>query len=202
MEFRSKKIAVTGGIGSGKSLVLALLKEKGYPVFSCDEIYQEITKEAAYIEAVGKLFPSAVKNGQIDRQELGKIVFDDEKKRTQLNAIAHPLIMERLFFDMNQIESKLVFAEVPLLFESRLQEQFDATLVVLRNKDSRIQAIMDRDGISANEAISRINAQFNYDLISSIEKIKTENTYFLRNDTSLSDLNVSLTEILNKLNQS
>ncbi len=196
-----KKIAITGGIGSGKSAVLSLLKEKGYPVFSCDEIYQEIIKEPAYINKVGTLFPFAVINGRINRKSLGDIVFNDEKSRKQLNAIAHPLILERLFFYMEGNESEFSFAEVPLLFENNLQERFDATIVVLRDKTARIKSIKERDNASAEEANRRINAQFDYDSSSSIGKIKNDNIYFLQNDTSLSNLTFSLIEILNILKQ-
>ena len=58
----SKKIAITGGIGSGKSTVLSFLKENGYPVFSCDEIYKQLLLDREYIEKIEKLFPSAVRS--------------------------------------------------------------------------------------------------------------------------------------------
>ena len=72
-----KKIAVTGGIGSGKSTVLTLLKNLGYPVFSCDEIYREITESQAYVKEIETLFPSCVENGTINRKALAEIVFND-----------------------------------------------------------------------------------------------------------------------------
>ena len=72
-----KKIAITGGIGSGKSTVARIIKERGFPVFSCDEIYKDVIKSAEYIEKIAQIFPNAVKNNIIDRQTLAKIVFSD-----------------------------------------------------------------------------------------------------------------------------
>ena len=90
------KIAITGGIGSGKSVVVTLLKESGYAVFSCDEIYKEIILSRKYVQKIEELFPEAVVNGQIDRKKLGEIVFADEEKRKHLNTLSHPIIMQSL----------------------------------------------------------------------------------------------------------
>ena len=65
-----KKIAITGGIGSGKSTVIELIKDQGFPVFSCDEIYKEIIVSKEYIQKIQENFPTAVKNGLIDKQIL------------------------------------------------------------------------------------------------------------------------------------
>ena len=65
-----KKVAITGGIGSGKSTVSEIIKKSGYPVFSCDEIYGELLSDTAYIETLRTRFPSAVRNGKIDKKQL------------------------------------------------------------------------------------------------------------------------------------
>ena len=67
-----KKIAITGGIGSGKSLVGSYLKKQGYPVFSCDEIYKEIFDTNEYVQLIERAFPSTVKDGKIDRKILSQ----------------------------------------------------------------------------------------------------------------------------------
>ena len=111
-----KKIALTGGIGSGKSTVLSILKQMGYPVYSCDEIYREILESQAYVKKVEALFPSCIESGRINRGKLAEIVFKDEEKRKKLNALAHPLIMKTLIERMES-EPNLSVAEVPLLWE-------------------------------------------------------------------------------------
>ena len=113
---RKLKIAITGGIGSGKSTAIAHIKELGYPVFSSDEIYRDILRSKAYIQKIRSVFPEVVKEVEIDRKALASVVFSNDQAREQLNSIAHPMIMEKLLSEMNSTNSSLVFAEVPLLF--------------------------------------------------------------------------------------
>ena len=80
------KIAVTGGIGSGKSTVIKFLQKRGCAVFSCDEIYKNLLLDKAYIEKLQNLFPTAVVNGKVDTKKLSKIIFNDEKLVLALEA--------------------------------------------------------------------------------------------------------------------
>lgn len=93
------KIAITGGIGSGKSAVAAVIRRSGYKVVSADEAYRRISGRADYLSAVKKLFPDAVKGEPpaLDRAVLAAEVFADGKKRAALNELAHPLIMKEMF---------------------------------------------------------------------------------------------------------
>ena len=110
------KIAVTGGIGSGKSLVIQILKEMGFPCFSCDEIYKEIIQTQDYVEKIKQAFPGVVIDGKIDRKRLGAFVFQEESKLEKLNEIAHPLIMSSLYAQMEKCQNKLIFAEICRFF--------------------------------------------------------------------------------------
>ncbi len=159
------KIAITGGIGSGKSTVLNYLRKKGYPVFSCDTIYQEIIRTKDYLQDVQKHFPECIINGEIDRGKLSKIIFHNPEKRQILNDLAHPRIMKVLQERMEGVSSTFVFAEVPLLFEGNYENQFDGVLVVLRERKARIRSIIERNGLTAEQAEGRINAQFDYNKI-------------------------------------
>ena len=114
------KIAITGGMGSGKSKALQLVSELGYPTFSCDEIYKRIIVSAEYVESIKNAFPKCVINNQIDRAKLAETIFQDKTKIEKLNSIAHPIIMRQLFEEMDNSLGKLTFAEVPLLFETNL----------------------------------------------------------------------------------
>ena len=156
------KIAVTGGIGSGKSAVCRILKERGYPVFSCDEINRTLLSEKSYLDGLCALFPACVKDGKLNKAALSALVFSDKEALKTLNAYAHPRIAERLRRDMVGAE-KTCFAEVPLLFESGMTKRFDGAIVVLRNKEERIRAVVTRDGLTAEQAEARMKQQFDYD---------------------------------------
>ena len=155
------KIAITGGIGSGKSAVCRILKERGYPVFSCDEINRTLLSEKSYLDGLCALFPTCVKDGNLQKTALAALVFSDKEGLETLNAYAHPRISERLQRDMDGAK-KTCFAEVPLLFESGMTKQFDGAIVVLRNKEERIRAVVARDGLTAERAEARMKQQFDY----------------------------------------
>ena len=193
-----KKIAVTGGIGSGKSTLLHILKKMNYPVYSCDEIYLEIIESAAYVKEVEKLFPSCVINKKIDRQVLAEIVFNDKEKRTQLNALAHPLIMQTLLKRMEE-KTDFAFAEVPLLWEGNYQSLFDAVIIVTRDKKDRIQAVIQRDDTTAEKVEGRIAAQVDYDKTDFIKKYHPTKIYFIENNSSIENLENSLKAILSSI---
>ena len=156
------KIAITGGIGSGKSAVCRILKERGYPVFSCDEINRTLLSEKSYLDGLCALFPTCVKDGNLQKTALAALVFSDKEALETLNAYAHPRISERLQREMEGA-GKTCFAEVPLLFESGMTDLFDGVLVVLRNKEERIRAVVTRDGLTPEKAEARMKQQFDYD---------------------------------------
>lgn len=160
---QSKKIALCGGIGSGKSAALKIIGEEGYPAFSCDEIYREICKETAYLKAVEEAFPGGVKEGKLNREYLAKIVFSDEEKKRKLEALSHPLIAERLLNKMQKYP--LSFAEVPLLFETGMEKCFDSVLVIARDRAARVRAVMARDGLDENSALLRLSSQRDWDVL-------------------------------------
>ena len=188
----SKKIAITGGIGSGKSTVSNILRDKGYPVYSCDEIYAELTSSKTYINEIAKAFPSVVTQGKIDKKSLAEIIFTNAQERIRLNKIAHPLVMKTLLERMNENQSNVIFAEVPLLLEGNFENLFDQTIVVLRNLEDRIHSVCVRDGISPEKAMERLNAQFNYDDIQSKNRLQKIGAILIENKGDLSSLEHSV----------
>ena len=185
-----KRIAITGGIGSGKSTVAKQIALLGFPVFSCDEIYREILQEKSYIAQISQVFTGVVKDGVIDKKALSKRIFASEKDRKALNKIAHPIIMERLYARMLNCTGELVFAEVPLLFEGGYEKDFDEIIVVQRDKEKRIKSLMERDGINEAEIVARFNAQFDY------KNIKNQNIYFLENNSGVDEIDAQLKNIV------
>lgn len=151
------KIAVTGGIGSGKTAVKELLAQIGYPVFSCDEISRELWEDGAYRSMLAERFPACTEGGEIDKSKLSALVFSDEGARKELESLSHPLIMREL---MARMERFLVsFAEVPLLFEGGYEGLFDGVILVKREEERRIASVIARDGLTEEEVKRRISAQ-------------------------------------------
>lgn len=190
----TKKIAITGGIGSGKSTVLQYLKEKGYFVFSCDEIYKDLSDTVEFIEKLKELFPVAIVDGKLERKKLSNIVFNDKEKLLKLNKLTHPLIMKKLLDEMEKTSSGIVFAEVPLLFEENYQTKFDCVIVVRRELNDRIEAIKSRDRGSEEEILQRIHAQFDYD--NKLKAFENKNIYILENKNSIPTLKMNMDKIL------
>ena len=193
------KIAITGGIGSGKSMAATILREKSYSVYSCDEIYKQVILSPAYVERIEKEFPACIEKGVVNRKILSNIVFNNPEKLEKLNAIAHPLIMEKLNDLMNHDANEIVFAEVPLLFESGLENKFDKVLVVQRDKTERIKSVLMRDGLSEEEALNRINAQFAYDTIEGQAYIQNIGAYVIYNNSTIEALKAQIDHFLSNL---
>jgi len=189
------KIAVTGGIGSGKSSVCKIIKESGFPVISCDEVYSELIKSSDFLTVLQSEFGNVLKeDGTLDRKKLAEIVFNDSQKRERLNKITHPAIMNEVLSRTNS--HKLCFCEVPLLFEDGFESLFDNVIVVLRPKEERVSAVQKRDGCSSESVNLRIKSQINYD------KFDFAKYYVIRNEGNLADLREKTSEILNRIIQS
>ena len=189
----SKRIAITGGIGSGKSYVLQKIAARGFATFSCDTIYKTVIDDPVYIQQVSQLFPRAIEDGRIHRKKLADIVFGNEKARKSLNQLAHPFIMSRLYEAIDKASGNASFAEVPLLFETGYEKDFDAIIVVKRKQEERIRAVAQRDGLTETEIQNRIRAQKNWELD---EEYKGDCIYVLHNDTNEQDFNNQLENIL------
>lgn len=194
------KIAITGGIGSGKSQAAKFIKELGFAVFSCDEIYKDIILSSKYITQVKKRIPECVIDNQIDKKILAKIVFADTKRRKDLNNIAHPMIMDELLSAMKNAPTKLVFAEVPLLFEGQYENLFDFVIVIQRDITQRIESVKIRDGMSEEEIVSRMQSQFDYSKIKDLKFFENKKFIVIDNNGALTELEKKLISIVNRLN--
>ena len=165
MEEDRKIIALTGGIGSGKSTVLNCIKDLGYPVLSSDAIVSDLYKTARVKRMLKKAFPTAVKGylfPYIDRKELSRIIFNDGEKHALLPSMITPLVHSEIFSRAKKLNG-LVFVEVPLLFECNYQNDFDQVIVVVREKRERIESVKQRSNLSEQEIIERMDKQVDYD---------------------------------------
>lgn len=188
------KIAVTGGIGSGKSTVCRIIQSMGFPVYSCDEVYKSVLQDGQTVEELEREFGEQILNcdGSLNRPALSAIVFGDEAKLEKLNKITHPKIFEKLF-EISTNDDGVVFYEVPLLFEGGYEKLFDKVLVVLRDRKARINSIMVRDSLTEEEVNNRLNKQFNYD------NTDFAKYYVIHNDGNIDDLRREVDAFLFKI---
>ncbi len=187
---QNKRVAVTGGIGSGKSSLLAIFREMGYTVVSCDEVSARLWEDGAYRKELAQLFPDCVLNGQLNKSVLSALVFADDLAREKLNAFSHPYILRRVLENM---KDGLCFAEVPLLFEGGYEGLFDAVIAVRRKRETRIAAVRTRSGLSREEVEQRMRCQFDE------SKLEEKNCMIVQNDGNLHDLHDAAKEIIKKL---
>ncbi|CCQ93605.1 Dephospho-CoA kinase [[Clostridium] ultunense Esp] len=158
-------IGLTGGIATGKSTVSALLASRGAYLIDSDQIARQVVErgEPAYEEIV-KHFGKQVllPDGQIDRKELGRIVFANPEERAILEKITHPHIFREIKkrIEVAKAEGKkLIFLDVPLLFETGLDRQVDLTLLIDTDERIQLERLIKRDQLSREEAERRIEAQ-------------------------------------------
>ncbi len=159
-------IGLTGGTGSGKSVVSEWLRKKGAVIIDADAVAHGIIEKEkpAYSEIVeyyGKEILDA--SGHIIRKSLGNIVFKDQKKLEFLNRCTHKYIYQEISFQMEQARTKkmgrCIILDAPLLFEAGLQHKCDTIWVVVAEEQVRAKRIMARDGLSYQQAMERISTQ-------------------------------------------
>lgn len=182
------KVAVTGGIGAGKSEFMRAVKELGIRTYSADEINAELLRDKRYIEKLSAAFPIAVKDGKVDKSVLREEVFSNEKKRKTLNTLAHPEIRRKI----EEITGDAV-VEVPLLFESGMTDLFDRVIVVTAGEDVRINRIVSTRNISKDLAKNIIKNQATDD-----ERIKRAD-YVAINDGTRKDLYEQAKNIIKRI---
>lgn len=162
---QNKVIGLTGGSGSGKSTVAAVLKGLGAYVIDCDKIAHRNMQPSgvAYNELVAA-FGEGILNpdGEINRKSLGNIVFSNRQQLERLNAITHKHIIERVKQLLAENSSSMVVIDAPLLYEAGLDSLCSEIWVTSAPREVRINRITERDGISRSQAESRINSQGEY----------------------------------------
>lgn len=194
-----KWIGLTGGIGSGKSTVAEILKENGVSVVDADVVAREVTqKTGPGFSPVVQEFGQEILNaqGELDRRKIAEIVFRDPKKLLKLEAILHPLVGAEVKKRRAQLESKgceFAVYDVPLLFEKKLNTQFDAVVVVNCSLDTQIKRTVARSGLTEREVRDRIAAQ-----VPLSEKVKQAD-YVIENEGSLAELKIQVSELSRKL---
>lgn len=158
-------IGLTGGIASGKSTISSILKAVGWPVIDADLIARQIVMPGSKgLEQIVNRFGPQMLNsdGTLDRKKLGKTVFDDPKKLSDLDKIEHPLIQEAIDFQLDEFKKQhlpVVVLDVPLLFETGMDEECDLTVLAVVDQATQLKRLMKRDQISKMDAVKKISSQ-------------------------------------------
>ena len=158
------RIGITGGIGSGKSAVSRICQANGIPVIDADVVAREVVQIGTPgLHAIVQTFGHDVlhADGSLNRSLLGTMIFTDEQKRQQLDAICKPLIFDQIVHQLNTFHNhEHVVVDIPLLYEQPDYIQLvDQVWVVYANDSVRRERIMNRNGLSIEEAQARIDAQ-------------------------------------------
>ncbi|TDT70564.1 dephospho-CoA kinase [Hypnocyclicus thermotrophus] len=187
-------LGLTGGIACGKSEVSKIFMELGLVVIDADKISRDVSKKKEVIKEIEKEFGSKViKNDEVNREVLGKLIFDNKELREKLNGIMHPKIINEI---KNQIklnnDKKNLILDIPLLFEVKLEYLCDKTLLIISNKELQIDRLMKRDNISREYAIKKIESQM------SLEEKKELADFIIDNSISREELKEKIILFYNK----
>lgn len=160
-----KIIGLTGGIASGKTTVSQMLIDIGFPVICADELAKEAVQQSgpgleAVIAAFGKEYLKP--DGTLDRGKLGPLVFSDKASRKKLNSIVHPFVVQEIKKRLalyKERKASLIFLDIPLLFEEKLDRLCSKTVVIYAPKKIQCERLKKRNAFSNSEISARLAAQ-------------------------------------------
>ena len=161
MEMMILIIGITGSIACGKSLVSNYLQEKGYTIIDADKIgHMALENDEVKKQLVNKFGKSILKDNEINRVTLGKLVFENNENLKELNNIIHPQIRKNISEQIQVHKNeKLVFVDVPLLFEAKFDDLVEKIVVVSLDEKIQLERLMNRNSLSKEEALQRIKSQ-------------------------------------------
>lgn len=189
-------LGLTGGIASGKSTVSAMLRERGITVIDADRIARQVVEPGMPAhEAIVRHFGREIllPDRSINRKKLGEIVFSNESERRILNAIVHPEVRKVMREQAEAAEragEQIVFMDIPLLFESKLQHMVDKIVVVYVPAEVQLARLMQRDELDAEQAMKRLRAQL------PIEWKKERADYLIDNQGTLEETKQQVEQLL------
>ena len=193
-------VGLTGGIGSGKSTAAERLVEHGFELVDADQIAREVVQpgKPAWKKIVEHFGDGVLDDeGFVDRAHLGAIVFADEKKRTLLNELTHPPIIDTIANQLEVLQAfdGVVVIDVPLLVESGVDRGYEAVIVVATKPDTQLQRLVELRGMDRAEAQARIDAQ------SPLEDKLAIATHIIWNEGTLAELHAATDEVAEDLNR-
>ena len=179
MSFKNA-IVLTGGIATGKSSVCSLLQLYGFKIIDADKVAHQMLE--THTKEIAKLFGDEyIADGKVDRKKLGSLIFSNRDERLKLEKLLHPLIKEEIEKQASFCESKNVpyIVDIPLFFENRNYD-IDEVVVVYCDKNTQLQRLINREGLSKEEAQKRVDAQMDIDEKKELADFVIDNTQNLK----------------------
>ena len=191
------RVGLTGGVASGKSTVSAILADLGAVVIDADALAREVVARGTPgLDAVVAEFGPDVltPEGDLDRPAMGRLVFADDAARKRLEAIIHPLVIERMAeIETTAGEDDVVVHDIPLLAEGGRADTFDAVVVVDAPRDLQVERMLGDRGWTREDAESRIAAQ------ATREERRAIATHVIDNNGTLEELRTRVEAVLDEL---
>ena len=156
------RIVITGLIASGKSTLAEILREEGFVVIDADKVNKRLIEEGGtnYLAIKNEAdFKEAFDGDRLDKKKLGQIIFSDPKKMEKLNFITHKNIIREIEKEIESVDKKTVFIEIPLYFQMKEKFENNGVILVTCKKDVQIKRLMARDKISESFAKKKIESQ-------------------------------------------
>ena len=195
----TKTIAITGGIGSGKSTFCSKLKEKGFKIHSSDEqvakIYKNPEKKfVTYLHTIG--LSKSISKKNIDKKIISKIIFENKQIRKKLELYIFKIVRKKRFDFIKkekQKKTKLIFIDIPLLFENNLEKQFNKVISIIASKRVRLKRLKKTRKMTENQ-FKNITRSQTSDVIR-----KKKSDYVIYNNSTLNDYKIKINKLISKL---
>ena len=195
----TKIIAITGGIGSGKSTLCSKLKDKGFKIHSSDEQVAKIYKNPdkkffTYLRTIG--LSKSISKKNIDKNIISKIIFENKQIRKKLELYIFKIVRKKRSNFIKQEKEKktrLIFIDIPLLFENNLEKQFHKVISIIASKQVRLKRLKKTRKMTVTQFKNIIRSQTS-DVIR-----KKKSDYVIHNNSTLKDYITKINKLINKL---
>ena len=195
----TKTIAITGGIGSGKSTFCSKLKEKGFKIHSSDEqvakIYKNPEKKfVTYLRTIG--LSKSISKKNIDKKIISKIIFENKQIRKKLELYIFKIVRKKrsdFIKQEKQKKTKLIFIDIPLLFENNLEKQFNKVISIIASKRVRLKRLKKTRKMTENQ-FKNITRSQTSDVIR-----KKKSDYVIYNNSTLRGYKIKINKLISKL---
>ena len=195
----TKTIAITGGIGSGKSTFCSKLKEKGFKIHSSDEqvakIYKNPEKKfVTYLHTIG--LSKSISKKNIDKKIISKIIFENKQIRKKLELYIFKIVRKKrsdFIKKEKQKKTRLIFIDIPLLFENNLEKQFNKVISIIATKRARLKRLKKTRKMTENQFMNITRSQTS-DVIR-----KKKSDYVIYNNSTLKDYKIKINKLISKL---
>ncbi|NMD38930.1 MAG: dephospho-CoA kinase [Christensenellaceae bacterium] len=179
-------VAITGGIACGKSFCASVFENNNIKTLDADKISHSLTsKEGPALTAIELAFGKEyIKNGSLDKQAMGKLVFSESSARQRLNDILHPIIYKAIKDELHNLEQQycpMVAIEIPLLFEANMENLANFVICCHTTRQIQIERLVKRNKLSKTEAIKRIDSQMSLQRKMELSDFLVDTSYGFQN---------------------